>query len=246
MKSAQLINKFLGLFGIGIHRVKKSGFRHHIPRHEVWLAQKNIATVIDIGANTGQFAKEISMIFPEATILSIEVIPETYQILQKNLGSKKRHKTYLAALGAETGEKHFYINDFSQSSSFLEMTDLHKKSFPHTENSIEKKFNIITLDELLANESLRKPVMLKLDVQGFEKEVLAGSKNILCQCDLLKVELSFAELYKGQALFDEMYTLLQSAGFDLIGFTHLLNNPEDGRPLQVDGFFERRTSSRNE
>jgi hypothetical protein len=83
-----------------------------------------------------------------------------------------------------------------------------------------------------------EPALLKIDVQGFEMEVLRGAVEILSSFSSIYVECSFIELYSGQALINETIEFLYSAGFALAG---LFNQTTDscGRPVQADVLFHR-------
>jgi hypothetical protein len=85
---------------------------------------------------------------------------------------------------------------------------------------------------------LASTVLLKIDTQGFEKNVLLGGERTLPQIKIIIVELSFAELYRGQPLFPEINRWLEERGFQYRGsWGSQLNNPKDGMPLQQDGIF---------
>ena len=91
---------------------------------------------------------------------------------------------------------------------------------------------------------LPRPVLLKIDVQGFELEVLKGATGMLPHIDAVYVEASYVELYEGQALHEEIERFLIEAGFTLDGRfnTHI----HQGEPVQADLLFRRRTSSMRE
>ncbi|MEI7893325.1 MAG: FkbM family methyltransferase, partial [Myxococcales bacterium] len=83
------------------------------------------------------------------------------------------------------------------------------------------------------------PLLLKLDVQGYELEVLKGASRTLPRCSLLLLEASLQELYVGEALFGSIHAWLGERGFILAGLAGSLRDPSDGRPLQIDALFER-------
>jgi hypothetical protein len=81
--------------------------------------------------------------------------------------------------------------------------------------------------------------MLKIDTQGFEKNVLLGGTEMLKRVRLIIVETSFGELYKDQPRFPEIYRMLQERGFEYRGSWDQFHNPKDGAPIQQDGIFLR-------
>ena len=80
-------------------------------------------------------------------------------------------------------------------------------------------------------------VLLKIDVQGFEKEVLEGAKNVLEHIKGVQLEMSIEELYMGETLFGEMYDFITKKGFKLHSVENGFYNEKTGKLLQLDGIF---------
>jgi hypothetical protein len=93
------------------------------------------------------------------------------------------------------------------------------------------------LDECVDVNSLPRPILLKVDVQGGELGVFQGCDQ-LAEIDFIYVELSFVELYEGQPLFDDVSAYLISRGFVLVGVFNQVSTTEFG-PTQVDALFRR-------
>jgi hypothetical protein len=94
---------------------------------------------------------------------------------------------------------------------------------------------VATLDGLVASGAARPPDLLKLDVQGYELEVLKGADQALATARSVLCEVSFRTFYQGQALFAEILAHLQGRGFRLHAFGPSL---VPGRPLaQADALF---------
>jgi hypothetical protein len=119
------------------------------------------------------------------------------------------------------------------------MADLHRQAFPQTERQTKITVPVARLDDYLDRIDLQPPVLLKLDVQGYEAAVLRGATQTLARVDFLLCELSFAELYAGQPLFDEIHALLTGQGFRYAGSLDSMLSPLDGSILQADGLFLR-------
>jgi hypothetical protein len=85
-------------------------------------------------------------------------------------------------------------------------------------------------------------VLLKIDVQGYEKQVLDGAQRILATCRAVMLEMSLIPLYDGEVLAREMWGLLDAQGFDVWNLEPGFRHPQTGRMLQVDGCFVRRTA----
>jgi hypothetical protein len=87
---------------------------------------------------------------------------------------------------------------------------------------------------------LRDPLLLKLDVQGFEDKVIAGGENVVARAKIIIIEVSFQPLYEGGLLFDDIYRILKERGFAYHGNFDQLLSPKDGRALQADAIFCRK------
>jgi len=211
--------------------------KQELIKNNIWLINLKIKTVLDIGSNTGQFAEKILTILKGIDLYCFEPITSCYEELKRNLGSNKRVKFFNFALGNENGDQTINLNEYSPSSSILEMNKIHKEAFTYTEKTYTEKIEIKKLDDILGDLILTKPLLIKIDVQGFEMEVLKGGFGTINQADIIIIETTFEELYKSQPLFHEIYTFLKGLGFTFKGNFEQLINPNDGRILQADSIF---------
>jgi hypothetical protein len=120
------------------------------------------------------------------------------------------------------------------------MAELHKAAYPFSAGSSVDETPLETLDSVASRLALEPEILLKIDTQGYEKQVLAGAAQTLPRVKLIIVETSFAELYVGQARFPEIYALLAERGFEYRGAWDQFTSPKDGMPLQQDAIFVRR------
>ncbi len=203
-----------------------------------WLKKYQIDTIIDIGANEGQFAQKILTLFPESAIHCFEPIPAAHKVLKEKLSEIKKAKFYQFALGETESEIKMNINEYSPSSSFLTMEKKHKVNFDFAVETHHEIMKVKTLDtcNILATENM----LVKIDVQGFEEKVINGGTEILKCAKVLILEVSFERLYKGQPLFNELYTKLYNLGFNYSGNLEQLRSPLNGEILQADAIFIRR------
>ena len=84
---------------------------------------------------------------------------------------------------------------------------------------------------------LHPPALLKIDVQGYELEVLKGCADLLASFKYVLIEGSYVELYEGQALKDEIIQYLDLAGFEFVERQNLMRNKQH-EPIQADFFFQ--------
>ena len=204
-----------------------------------WFRDLGISTVLDIGANIGQSTITLNKLLPDAQIYAFEPIPDCFSQLEHRFNGCGNVKTINLGLGAESGEITFEKNSYSPSSSFLKMTDTHKKAFPFTEKSEEIKVQIERLDDVVGSLELKEPIMAKIDVQGFEDKVIAGGQETLKRCQIVILETSFVTLYEDQPLFHDIYQLMVNIGFHYAGSVGHLLDPHTKKCLQSDILFIR-------
>lgn len=203
------------------------------------LGDASIKTIIDVGANEGQFAKYISGFFPDAQIHAFEPLPPAHAALAKwGETSFPNLVTHKKAVGDKRGnvEMEHHV-DFTPSSSILESVRDDNPIWRDTR--VEKiEVEVTTLDNEFPNggAALKKNILLKLDVQGFEDRVLSGGKSLLSNCDIVIVEHCTEHLYEGQAGFNDIYQSIQAAGLEYIGNLSQ-HHAKDGSVLFADIVF---------
>ena len=206
-----------------------------------WLRQSDIRTVIDVGAHSGQFASSLRQFLPAAQIYAFEPIIECHDKLTRRFSDDPFFKAFRVALGASDGNVPFYASSFPKASSPLVMSALHKRAFPWSADTFESIVPLRRLDGYRARLRLTPNVLLKIDVQGYEYEVLLGATGILEEISYVLVELSFSELYEGQSDFHNVYRFLADRGFAYAGSWDQLTSPLDHAILQADSLFVRAT-----
>jgi FkbM family methyltransferase len=221
--------------------IARAAARLHRPKIDkyAWLREMGIRTILDVGANTGQFAREIRTSFPDAQLYSFEPLGDCFRALTEAFQRDLRFHAFNIALGAIAGETEIHRSAYSPSSSLRRMGALHKANFPHTAEEFAERVRVARLDDLAPELDLAGPVLAKLDVQGYEDKVIEGGKAVLSLARVLFVELSVEPLYDGQPLFDDIYRTLVGMGFTYRGSINQLLSPLDGRVLQTDGVFVR-------
>jgi FkbM family methyltransferase len=198
-----------------------------------------IRTVLDIGANRGQFALRVRRLLPAAIIHSFEPLPDVAESMRQQMNVDSRFFAHVLALGDKDGSAYFYRNEFTPSSSLRPLGSAHMQVFPAARATTPVTVACRTLDGWAAEQNLDQPLLVKIDVQGAEGQVIAGGKRTLARARLLVVEASFVELYSGQVLFDDLYDTLRGMGFRHAGMIENVFDPSTGRILQADAVFER-------
>ena len=175
--------------------------------------------VFDVGANEGESALNFLELFPDATVYSFEPLPEAYASLQAMARLRTRLVPVNVALGAEHGLAVLNQNALQTTSSVLP-TAPSSRAFlggPALSTQRQVHISITTLDAFTAEHKVGIIDLLKIDVQGYELEVLKGASLMLSsgRIRVIVLEVNFAPLYERQASFEEISTFLQSNGFHL-------------------------------
>lgn len=198
----------------------------------------DIDTVLDIGANAGQYGMLMRTIKYKGRIVSFEPLSSAFQQLQKNSKNDKSWTVNNYALGDKSESAQINVAGNSFSSSLLDIKDVHVESAPESQYTHTEEIEVKTLDMVFSEFcSAENKVMVKIDTQGFEKNVIDGAVNSLPKVKLLQLEMSLVELYENEMLFDEMVAYLKERGFTLISLEPGFANPASGELLQVDGIF---------
>lgn len=206
--------------------------------HEAVLKELNCKTIIDVGANKGQFALTARKCFPDARIYSFEPLGKPAVIYNKVFAADKNIKLYPYAISDETGETEIHISHREDSSSLLPIGETQNEMFPGTYEIGTEKITMKRLVDVLTISDLLTPVLLKIDVQGFELNVLKGSVEFFSNIKFIYSECSYIELYKGQALFPEIASFLKEYGYKIKGEFNT-SYDSTGKPIQSDFLFEK-------
>ncbi len=205
----------------------------------LWLKQVGIKTILDIGANEGQFAEKITTLLPEAKIICFEPLQEPFEKLKRKFIENKNFSFFKIALGNKEGYQKIFRNEYSPSSSILKMKSAHKNAFDFARQEFEEEIKIGKLDNIMRQIKVEKPYLVKMDVQGYETEVIDGGIKVIENASLIILETSFIELYESAPLFDSIYEKLKALNFEYIGSMEQLLMPTDGKVLQQDSIFQK-------
>lgn len=230
--------------GIGVTRLKNS------PKQTLLgLRTRPIRTVIDVGANSGQFAKYISVFFPKAELYCFEPLPEPFEALQSWAKTQNgRVRPFNFAIGDVEGETGMFLHEkHNFSSSLLATTDVTEQYYPVTKEQKRISIKQVRLDVALydVNADLTSGILIKLDVQGYENRVIAGGGNVFAKAAACILEVNIDSLYKGQAEFFELLTMLDAIGYRYVGNLEQ-SYGEDGHCIFLDAVFINTTESARE
>jgi FkbM family methyltransferase len=195
--------------------------------------------VLDVGANIGQYARELRLHGWDKKIISFEPISEAYEVLKSRAQYDKNWHIYeKCAIGKKDGITKLQISQNLVSSSILKISETHINAAPESKVIRTESVPVQTLDRCLSNcISNADMLAIKIDVQGLELDVLNGARQILLQTKVLQVELSLAPLYNGQSDWREVIDHIVGAGFKLHAIFEGFVDDNTGTTLQIDALF---------
>lgn len=200
-----------------------------------------IDTVIDVGANEGQFGRDMRALGFERRILSFEPLTAPYAHLARAATRDPRWTTIRAAVCDVSGSITVHIAGNSVSSSVLPMLDAHANAAPKSTYVGEETAPATTVDDIVTDYAIDPAsTYLKVDVQGFESSVLDGAMKSIDRFAAVQLELSMVPLYGGQALMRDLTDRMNALGFETWILMPEFCDPFNGRTLQCDGVFVRR------
>ncbi len=199
------------------------------------LAKLRVTHVLDIGANRGQFCLFAHQAFGTRRIDAFEPLSECAADISSILPFVSVHQV---ALTDNESVQDFHVSRAKDSSSLREITNIQTKHFPGTEEVETRSVPATKFETWCSGRTIGRPSLAKIDVQGCELNVIRGMGREIHQIDYIYAELSFIELYRGQALAGEIISNLDNQGYSLVG---LYNNRVDGvQAIQADALFRRR------
>lgn len=243
MGAATLIKTWAKRFGVELRRYNL--LNSDELRFGFMLAERKVNLVLDVGANTGQFGELLRHIGYRGRIVSFEPLRAARAHLQKRAASDPLWELApQAAIGAEEGEIDLHVAGNSVSSSVLQMLDSHTSVAPESSYVAVERVPIKRLDTLaMPYLTPDSTLFLKVDTQGYERQVLKGSPQLLARAVGCQLEMSFAPLYEGQVEYQQLLAEMLNAGMELWDLAPVLVDPSTGRLLQVDATFMRKCST---
>lgn len=204
------------------------------------LSSLGVDLYLDIGAAEGQTGRALRRWGYTGRIVSFEPRGSAYEVLARAASKDEAWDAFHIGIGATDGTAEIHLAESGDSSSLLEVLPSSTSAASHTRSTGTEAIEIRRLDSVLPEIRGRaEMVFAKIDVQGFEREVLGGAGRSLDELTGVMLELSLVELYSGSMLFADAHSLMQAAGFVLRGVEPGFLDPRTGRMLQVDGLFLR-------
>jgi FkbM family methyltransferase len=209
-------------------------------RRKKVLDEIPINLVLDVGANAGQYGRELRGSGYNGRIVAFEPLSDAFEELTTEFRSDPEHSARNCALGEKRETLSLYQTANSVSSSLLPLANTAYSNYSIFTVSSSNEVPVYALDEIFDGcARAGDKILLKIDAQGYEKAILLGARQSLRMIDAIEIELSLQELYVGQALLPEVVALLNFHGFTCVWLERGYADPRTGDLLQVDGLFRR-------
>jgi FkbM family methyltransferase len=197
--------------------------------------------VVDVGANTGQFASDLRACNYRGKVVSVEPDPKAYSLLAFNHADGEFQTNINGAAGSVSQMVRFPISDSSVFNSFHAKSALGEKIFGcYMESHTTAQVQMNTLDDWLRICNVVPPengVLLKTDTQGHDLEVLKGCKQLLKAVECIIIEIPVENIYEGAPTGLEIISELHAMNFNIAGLYPVSRIPGSERILEFDGIF---------
>ena len=212
----------------------------HPPSNFMGLPALDIQTILDIGANAGQFATRIHQVLPAACVVSFEPLGDAFASLQETFAREGiRGSCHPFALGDEERSATIHRHVAHSPSSSLLATTSHHEGLDHrTQKQHDETIQLKRLDDAVVdlNILIKPGLFIKMDVQGFEDKVIDGGMKTFAQAKAVLTEINLDPLYEGQADFGGLCQRLFRLGFRYAGNFDQWQDA-DGHIVAVDALF---------
>ena len=197
--------------------------------------------IYDIGANSGQWCEMCHELFlPEQCYLFEPQLALRHEISKHKPKAGGEWKIFSIALADRDDTRTLYLAKNLAASSLLVPTEGLAANAGATSTVGRTEVKTIRLDNLVDEENLRAPNLVKIDVQGFEDRVLAGGTKTIAQAQRIVIEASIRQVYKDQVMLSQLLASLVKMGFELEDVSEAYREWPRGTLWQVDLWLTRR------
>lgn len=232
---------FPPLFGVINEQIKLKKIGISYPFHNCGF-NRDIETIFDIGANVGDVTLSAARSFPNAQIHSFEPVSSTYKLLYQNVKNFDRILPHNFGFYNSSKLMDMNITTFNGANSLIKQSNEHKLLNPHVKEVNTERIRLFTLDSFVSKYKIDHIDIMKIDVEGVEKEVIEGGMNTLkTKVDNVFIELSFIRKGQNSSNWFEICKLLHELGFFLVNIYDIEKYVENDREYlnQIDVFFSK-------
>lgn len=207
----------------------------HSMRKTLYLMERqgfSPQVIWDVGAHLGEWGRLAKSVFADSQIILFEPLLEMKPFLDNFCKDYSDCKWYQLGLGNESKNLTLYITEDFASSSLLQETGI-----ASTNSGVFYDVEVAIADDLIEKHNLPRPDLVKIDVQGFELEVLKGCKCCFGQTEAFIIEVSNFRFLQNQPIFHEIVEFMADNGYVLYDVIHLKPRFANGVLGQMDVCF---------
>ncbi|NLU76363.1 FkbM family methyltransferase [Streptomyces sp. HNM0575] len=209
------------------------------------LANYEVNCVFDVGANKGQYGRQLRESGYRGRIVSFEPVPEALERLRKSAGRDPDWRVCPFALGRSESVQDMHLG-WKTMNSLLPPSAYGKKRYKRFADSRTEQVRIRRLDQVMdeALEGIAEPrPYLKMDTQGFDMEVFAGAGERIGDFVGMQSEVAVLRLYEGSPHMSEAIAAYEDAGFEITGMYPVTREKTTGRVVEFDCVLARAESA---
>lgn len=231
MKIESRIRTLFRRFGLDIHRYYRDE-----PHESKLLKMYGVEAIFDIGANIGQSAQGFRSYGFGGKIVSFEPVDHLFSVLSECAQIDANWFAEKLALGAVATTSNIFVSGgHAGASSMLEMTDLVSELAPDQAVTHQQRVDVSTVDEMVKKHYPNGDrLFLKLDVQGYEAQVLAGAAIAFSKIVGMRLELGLVESYRGESLLYDVLPSMYRQGFRAVAMEPAWVNDKTDELLQMN------------
>jgi FkbM family methyltransferase len=196
-------------------------------------------SLLDIGANRAEWSSMFLEVYPGAHCYLVEPLQECESHLKKFVSRNKDSRYFLCAAGSENTETIITIWDDLYGSSLLPNADKNK-----LQQGKQRVIEVKKVNDLIRDNGIPVPQIVKIDVQGFELEVLKGAGDLLGKTEIFILEVSLFSFddVPGMPEFYDVVHFMHQKGYVAYDFPGFIRRPYDGALGQCDIAFVKKDS----
>jgi len=210
-----------------------AGSEHH------YVLNLKFQTIVDIGANRGQFSLAARQYSPDAVVIAFEPLAMPAAVFRKVFNGDQSVSLHNVAIAEVEGQLEMHVSKRDDSSSLLPIAQAQEDLYPGTEEVSTLNVNVGPLRKYIAASEVKGKALLKIDVQGYEYQVLIGCHDLISKFSYVYCEASFLELYSNQKLAKDIIEWMGINGFFLAGAYNFSYSKTSGQAIQADLLFKR-------
>jgi FkbM family methyltransferase len=207
------------------------------------IEKYRITCVIDIGANTGQFAGNLRELGFVGRIISFEPAAKASGLLAAKAAIDKKWEIMPFALGNKNQTKSLQIFSDDTFSSFKKINQAGKKTFgKFLQRKKIENVQIFKLDKIVPKifrKGIPRGLMIKTDTQGYDLEVLRGARKILRKTRIVVTEAATEAIYTKAPEYSEIFSFLKTYGFLPGGFYPSAHRADSLAMIEFEALFLR-------